>query len=180
VQPQWQGNGLGSELLANLKHYYQHVEKIDLLTTSFGADEPLLKFWTSADFLLMKRGRKPDKASGFTSALMALPISDTADNVISQLIECERTPENPIARPLHQRRLKQFASGSRSVDHLYSSSSWLLSRCDDAILCLCLSLLEKKINPAKVAQDTGYNGKKTMIEDCRRRVSEWLETIEEN
>ncbi len=177
VQPRWQGYGLGSELLSNLKHYYQHVEKIDLLTTSFGADAPLLNFWTSADFLLIKRGRKPDKASGFTSALMALPFSDTAENAITKLIDCERNPENPIAMPLHQRRLEQFAGGSRSVDHLYSSSNWLLSRCDDAILCLCLSLLEQSVNPAKVAQDTGYNGKKTMIADCRRRVSEWLESI---
>ncbi len=174
VQPHLQGNGAGSELLKKIKDYYQNEKSVDLLTSSFGADNNLVNFWSHAGFVVLKRGRKPDKASGLTSALVAFPVSEAATKYVVGMLKSETDSNSDSVRHLHLTRLRQFAEGSRSLDHLYSSSQWTQNQCQDGQLCHCLRLHEENVNPAEVARACGYHGKKAMVLDCRRRVSEWL------
>lgn len=177
VKPELQGNAFGSRLLSETVRHYQNTQQADLITSSFGADSKLLNFWTRAGFTVIKRGRKPDKSSGLTSAMVAMPLSRCAKDHLRHTIECETGPHSEIARQLHLTRLQQFAEGYRSVDHLYSSSSWLRGNCDDETLIHCLQLLEERMNPAEVACMKGYEGKKVMVTDCRQRVAGWLASL---
>ncbi|MEW6992164.1 GNAT family N-acetyltransferase [Colwelliaceae bacterium 6441] len=84
VLPSLQQQGVGTLLLENITQYALH-QGIDMLGTSFGANESLLKFWNKANYTLIRLGFTTDKASGEHSALCLLPVSSEAKTLVHQL-----------------------------------------------------------------------------------------------
>lgn len=74
VLPQYQGQGIGSFAL---KELMKHSKDYDFLSTSFGATNELIDFW-SKKFHFAFLGSKQDKASGTYSACLIHPISEGA------------------------------------------------------------------------------------------------------
>lgn len=84
VLPSFQHQGLGLKLLAEIKQYaIQH--NIDMLGTSFGANEPLLYFWHKAAYHITRLGFSVDKASGEHSAMYLQPLTSSASKVVDGL-----------------------------------------------------------------------------------------------
>ena len=83
VLPQFQQQGIGSRLLS----YIQQDSKengIDILGTSYGANEPLLNFWHKAAFNIIRVGFTLDKASGEYSTLYLLPLSMRGKSLVEE------------------------------------------------------------------------------------------------
>lgn len=66
VHPQWQGQGLGTQLV---QHWLQHSQA-DWHSASFGASESLYRFWRKQGFNSFHVGAKRDKASGTHNLVM--------------------------------------------------------------------------------------------------------------
>lgn len=79
VTPSMQSQGLGSELLANIKSYYQSSSAIDFLCTSFGFDRQVLNFWINNEFSPVRLGLKADKSTGLVSIMMAQALNSDAE-----------------------------------------------------------------------------------------------------
>jgi len=89
VNPQLQGQGIGSWMLTQLE---QHIgDNIDYLASSFGADLPLSQFWRRAGFHASRVSDKPQAASGLHSLVMFKPLSRSAHSLDGQLLELFRT-----------------------------------------------------------------------------------------
>jgi tRNA(Met) cytidine acetyltransferase len=84
VHPQWQGKGLGSELLHQLVAM-EGRQPVSAIGTSFGASAELLRFWQRAGFELVRMGFTRDHASGAYSAVMLRPLHDDAIPVFEQV-----------------------------------------------------------------------------------------------
>ena len=84
VDPLWQNQGIGNELLAQFKQAQQADPTLDALTTSFGASPGLVKFWGKAGFVPVHLGIQKDKASGLHSIAMIAPLSSTAQALTEQ------------------------------------------------------------------------------------------------
>ena len=180
VSPDWQSKGLGSKLLKQIVFTCQ-TGGADLLTSSFGADDQLLRFWVTNGFTIVKRGSKPDKASGLISALVVNPVSQRAEEAIDQLLALEENNElPPLLRKRHLLRVRQFVEGSRSIDHLYSSLNYLIQLADrahsgcDIELASILRNLSAGESLKQLADRTGLQGKKEMVNDLRRRCEQLL------
>jgi len=76
VQPWWQQQGIGSQLLSVVKAEQQPY--YDYLSASFGATAKLSQFWHKHGFKVVGLGVKKDKASGLNSQLSVWPISKAA------------------------------------------------------------------------------------------------------
>jgi len=83
VLPSFQQLGIGSQLLTNIYQYGQQ-NNIDMLGTSFGANESLLRFWFAAGYHILRLGFTTDKASGEYSALCLLPLSKQGKVLVDQ------------------------------------------------------------------------------------------------
>lgn len=88
VDPEWQNQGVGSQLL---KHFMmaqqaanQTAPTLDALTTSFGASPGLVKFWGAAGFVPVHLGIQKNKASGLHSVSMIAPLSSSARTLTEQ------------------------------------------------------------------------------------------------
>lgn len=84
VLPNFQQQGIGLRLLAEIKQYAQ-LEAIDMLGTSFGANKPLLTFWHQADYSIVRVGFSIDKASGEHSTMYLQPLSTPAIDLVKDL-----------------------------------------------------------------------------------------------
>lgn len=72
VHPECQRQGIGQQALNLLQ--LELIDKVDFLSTSFGATSDLIRFW-SEQFSLVKLGSHRDQASGCYSAVMIAPLS---------------------------------------------------------------------------------------------------------
>ena len=81
VRPELQGQGLGSEMLTRLEQDYKR-QGIDILCTSFGASEELLRFWQNNEYGFVRLGLKAEASSGEFSAMMAKPLRQGAQAFI--------------------------------------------------------------------------------------------------
>ncbi|GAA0306557.1 hypothetical protein GCM10009128_27560 [Psychrosphaera haliotis] len=79
VTPSMQSQGLGSELLANIKSYYESSSAIDFLCTSFGFDIQVLNFWINNAFSPVRLGLKADTSTGLVSIFMAKALNSDAE-----------------------------------------------------------------------------------------------------
>lgn len=77
IAPEHQRQGLGKRLI----HYVEQQarqQQILFLTTSFGCNTDILKFWYSSEFLLTKLSAKPEISSGEHSAICIKPLTNKA------------------------------------------------------------------------------------------------------
>jgi tRNA(Met) cytidine acetyltransferase len=77
ISPDYQGQGLGSSLLVYLAKEAKAQGKA-FLTTSFGVNPRLLRFWQQAGFTLVNLSKKPETSSAEHSAQLLLPLNETA------------------------------------------------------------------------------------------------------
>ena len=84
VLPGFQQQGIGTQLLTNI-YQYGEQNNIDMLGTSFGANESLLSFWFAAGYRILRLGFTTDKASGEHSALCILPLNKHGSALVEQL-----------------------------------------------------------------------------------------------
>ncbi|MBQ4861365.1 tRNA(Met) cytidine acetyltransferase [Pseudoalteromonas sp. MMG013] len=68
IAPHLQNKKLGSQLLQFVEQTLEHT--VDYFGSSFGCDQPLLRFWQNRGYTLVKLGYKKDKASGLYSAMV--------------------------------------------------------------------------------------------------------------
>lgn len=80
IQSAWQNKTLGTQLLAQL-HQQAKAQALDYVATSFGATEPLLRFWHKAGYTPLHLGLKRDKASASHSITMLHPLSPNAHSL---------------------------------------------------------------------------------------------------
>ncbi len=86
IHPQRQGEGLGCQLLSRAKLEAKQAN-MDFIGTSFGANEPLYRFWSKNQFQCARLGFNKDAASGEHSALMLHSLNRTAANFQRQIID---------------------------------------------------------------------------------------------
>lgn len=84
VEPEQQRKGLGSEFLKRIIEYFK-TSGYFALGTSFGASHELMRFWRQHGFELIRFGHKADAASGYVSALMLAPLTQSAVVEIKRL-----------------------------------------------------------------------------------------------
>jgi tRNA(Met) cytidine acetyltransferase len=84
VLPSFQHQGFGLRLLAEIKQYAQQ-NHIDMLGTSFGANNSLLNFWHKADYRIVRLGFSVDKASGEHSTMFLQPLTSDALKLLDEL-----------------------------------------------------------------------------------------------
>lgn len=77
VHPDWQGRGIGQNLLAQLQTLLK--DKTDYLATSFGASAGLVRFWQRAGYVPLRLGFSQDAASGCHSLVMVKALSSLAE-----------------------------------------------------------------------------------------------------
>lgn len=85
VQPEYQQQGLGSQLLAKIESKAKNTG-MDFLGSSFAAGEDILAFWQKARYQLIYRGTKKDASSGEVSALVLKPLSPSAEKAQNRLL----------------------------------------------------------------------------------------------
>ncbi|WP_346433347.1 GNAT family N-acetyltransferase [Paraglaciecola aquimarina] len=84
IHPHLQQMGLGSELIAFIKQ--QAIKhQTDLLTTAFGCNSALLKFWQLADFELIKLSNKVEVSSGEHSCICVYSLHQDAQHTVNNL-----------------------------------------------------------------------------------------------
>jgi tRNA(Met) cytidine acetyltransferase len=84
VLPNFQQQGFGLQLLQYIQRYGKS-HRIDMLGTSFGANEPLLRFWTKAEYKIIRLGFLLDKASGEHSTLYMNPLTTRAKALVADI-----------------------------------------------------------------------------------------------
>lgn len=84
IHPDHQGQRIGQQSLIQLQEHLKG--KVDFISTSFGATEELIHFW-SRQFYLVKLGYHRDQASGCHSAMMVTPLSIDAHDWIASVHE---------------------------------------------------------------------------------------------
>jgi tRNA(Met) cytidine acetyltransferase len=75
---------IGSQLLSFTEQLAIN-KNVDILSTSFGLEASLLRFWQSADYKLIKIGTRKDTSSGQYSGLFIKPINKDIESTISLL-----------------------------------------------------------------------------------------------
>lgn len=75
VAPEWQRQGLGSQLVQKTLQQAKR-NNLDWVSTSFGATEDLVDFWQKQTFKPLYLGLKRDKASATHSLVLGYPITD--------------------------------------------------------------------------------------------------------
>ena len=79
-----QNHTIGSQLL-NFTEQLALNNHVDILSTSFGLEASLLRFWQSANFNLIKIGTRRDTSSGHYSGLFIKPINQAIESATSPL-----------------------------------------------------------------------------------------------
>ncbi|MCW8092890.1 GNAT family N-acetyltransferase [Alteromonas sp. ASW11-130] len=144
VWPNLQGNGLGSRLLTYVSREADK-QYVDALTSSFGATVTLIDFWKNNGFMLLKVGKKRNKASALSSALVVSPMNEEFSRLASTLsmlgfndarfdgIEAATLSkfaiidsEQTCLDVYYQSRWRQFCYRQRNLMSLSSAMPWLL------------------------------------------------------
>ncbi|WP_202408555.1 tRNA(Met) cytidine acetyltransferase TmcA [Vibrio tetraodonis] len=79
IHPDAQRMGIGTEMLSRLTKQ----SRCDFMSTSFGATDELIRFWTKAGFSPVKLGTQRDQASGCHSIIMIKGEVDWLENAVS-------------------------------------------------------------------------------------------------
>ncbi|MEP1447745.1 MAG: GNAT family N-acetyltransferase [Paraglaciecola sp.] len=84
IEPEYQRKGYGKKLLNYVERQAIH-RNIELLTTSFGCNSDILRFWYSSDFALTKLSSKPEISSGEHSGICIKALADKQQQQIKNL-----------------------------------------------------------------------------------------------
>lgn len=180
VLPVYQRQGIGKEMLKSTVEIA--VENgCDCVTTSFGSTPALLEFWQHAGFILVKQGKKPDKASGNTSVLMVNPISNALTKqteLLTRLFNNDSqntmSPDSDIAA-IMRLRLQHFVNGSRHLDHMGAAFVWLcgkLTKIGITVPCLVNQIGERDVQT--LVEEYKYAGKRQLVNSLRNSVKSLL------
>lgn len=82
VHPDWRREGLGQALVAKAREALRE-EGVDMLGVSFGASTELLAFWRRCGLRLLRLGLRRDAASGSHTAMLAQPLSETGEAIVT-------------------------------------------------------------------------------------------------
>ncbi|WP_202940983.1 GNAT family N-acetyltransferase [Alteromonas macleodii] len=126
VNTKVQDKGIGSLLLKKVNKEAKK-QSIDAICTSYGTTQKLDSFWTRNGFEIVDYGRKPNKASGETSALALYPHSNRAKKLLSELVALKESfkfdnqlDDVPISvLTIYVEKLVHFTQGTRTLDDVW-------------------------------------------------------------
>ena len=160
VNTKVQDKGIGSLLLKKVNKEAQK-RSIDAICTSYGTTQRLDNFWTRNGFEIVDYGRKPNKASGETSALAVLPHTNKAKRLVSEFValhnsfelnnSLETYPDTVLTT--YESKLLHFTQGTRTLEDVWPILSKISGheitnqpRCDNSQIdkqsCTALSTLK--------------------------------------
>ena len=182
VQPNWQQQGLGQRLIAQMKQQIKPQGAVDFLSVSFGYTPELLAFWQKCGFILVHFSESKEASSGCYSVVALCPLSEEGQ-VFVQRAEKQFQRNLPLSfHPL----ATQFAR--TAIDWTLDSSDWQsLKDFADFFLPLSSALpsIRRLITSAGEAsfplladyckQPEKRPNKKIWLENCRREVKKWLQ-----
>jgi len=182
VQPNWQQQGLGQRLIAQMKQQIKQQNMVDFLSVSFGYTPELLAFWQKCGFILVHFSESKEASSGCYSVVALCPLSEEG-RVFVQRAEKQFQRNLPLSfHPL----ATQFAR--TEIDWTLDSSDWrLLNDFADFFLPLSSALpsIRRLITSAGEVpfplladyckQPEKRPNKKIWLENCRREVKKWLQ-----
>ena len=116
VEQQYQAKQIGTQMLNWLKTYGNEL-KYDAISTVFGDDHSLPKFWEKNDFRQFYRGNKKQKSSNHVNTLWVYPLSNSASSLFDGY--------QKLTTEQHLKLLRYFALGHRSLQSITNSLSFL-------------------------------------------------------
>ena len=183
VQPNWQQQGLGQRLIAQMKQ--QQIKQqgtVDFLSVSFGYTPELLAFWQKCGFILVHFSESKEASSGCYSVVALCPLSEEGRAFVQQ---AEKQFQRNLPLSLHPLAI-QFTR--TEIDWMLDSSDWqLLNDFADFFLPLSSALpsIRRLIKSAGESpfllladyckQPEKRPNKKTWLENCRLEVKKWLQ-----
>lgn len=182
VQPNWQQQGLGQRLIAEMKQQIKQQDAVDFLSVSFGYTPELLAFWQKCGFILVHFSESKEASSGCYSVVALCPLGEEG-RVFVQRAEKQFQRNLPLS--LHPLAI-QFTR--TEIDWMLDSSDWqLLTDFADFFLPLS-SVLPSIRRLMKSAGELPFPlfadyckqpekrpNKKTWLENCRLEVKKWLQ-----
>jgi tRNA(Met) cytidine acetyltransferase len=146
VSPELQGKGFGTSIISTLGKAAYEAD-IDSLSTSYGSEDKLDRFWQQNKFVCVHKGEKANKASGETSVLRIAPLSDRARTLSSEVASIydakkKQTTYDSLSASLQLlcvAKLRHFIAGYRSLDNIWGEIN---------AIALCDSLHPTSSHPA--------------------------------
>lgn len=182
VQPNWQQQGLGQRLIAQMKQQIKQQNMVDFLSVSFGYTPELLAFWQKCGFILVHFSESKEASSGCYSVVALCPLSKEGRLFVQR---AEKQFQRNLPLSLHP-LATQFAR--TEIDWTLDSSDWQsLTDFADFFLPLSSALpsIRRLITSAGEApfplladyckQPEKRPNKKIWLENCRREVKKWLQ-----
>lgn len=126
IEPEWQSLGIGSMLVENWQQQAQ-IEQIDFISSSFGAENDLTRFWLQQTMQPLHLGCKRDKASGTYNLVVYQALSEQAKSL--QHIQQQFQQQLPM---LLSDELKQL--DNRLLTLLISTSTNSNSKIDTKVI----------------------------------------------
>lgn len=182
VQPNWQQQGLGQRLIAQMKQQIKQQNVVDFLSVSFGYTPELFAFWQKCGFILVHFSESKEASSGCYSVVALCPLSEEGRAFVQQ---AEKQFQRNLPLSLHPLAI-QFER--TEIDWTLDSMDWqLLTDFADFFLPLSSALpsIRRLITSAGEApfplltdyckQPEKRPNKKTWLENCRLEVKKWLQ-----
>ena len=183
VQPNWQQQGLGQRLIAQMKQQQiKQQDAVDFLSVSFGYTPELLSFWQKCGFILVHFSESKEASSGCYSVVALCPLSEEGRAFVQR---AEKQFQRNLPLSLHPLAI-QFER--IEIDWTLDSMDWqLLNDFADFYLPLSFALpsirrLMKSAGELPFPLFADYckqpekrPNKKTWVENCRLEVKKWLQ-----
>ncbi len=182
VQPNWQQQGLGQRLIAQMKQQIKQQNVVDFLSVSFGYTPELLAFWQKCGFVLVHFSESKEASSGCYSVVALCPLSEEGRAFVQQ---AEKQFQRNLPLSLHPLAI-QFER--TEIDWTLDCSDWQsLTDFADFFLPLSSALpsIRRLIKSASESpfplladyckQPEKRPNKKTWLENCRLEVKKWLQ-----
>lgn len=183
VQPNWQQQGLGQRLIAQMKQQEMKQQSaVDFLSISFGYTPELLAFWQKCGFILVHFSESKEASSGCYSVVALCPLSEEGRAFVQQ---AEKQFQRNLPLSLHPLAI-QFTR--TEIDWALDSTDWRsLNDFADFFLPLSSALpsIQRLIKSAGelpfpllsdyCKQPEKRPNKKTWLENCRLEVKKWLQ-----
>ena len=182
VQPNWQQQGLGQRLIAQMKQQIKQQNLVDFLSVSFGYTPELLVFWQKCGFVLVHFSESKEASSGCYSVVALSPLSKEGRVFVQQ---AEKQFQRNLPLSLHP-LATQFVR--TEIAWTLDSSDWQsLKNFADFFLPLSSALpsIRRLITSAGelpfplladyCKQPEKRPNKKTWLENCRLEVKKWLQ-----
>ena len=196
VHPQWQGQGIGTQMLSRLKELTNYC----FYSTSYGVTSDLLKFWLKNRYQPIKLGSTRDKASGCHSLIMVNGDADWIDRGVNLLSSGLNYHSKQIFRdldidlmcclagsvkgaeqkmqPIEIRLLISYSHGGTNYENvapIIERAVWRVG------LYIDFALLFRKVvqqwSWSECASEFGLTGRKQLEVEMRKQVSQVLEIL---